>query len=329
MSESPEQHPLFTAIEMKDVLQVESLIAAGVDLNATFLFGRLPLMHACGYSSAPASFQIIELLLNAGADINARGKYCGTALGYAAQGNNPVLVQYLLDHGADVNARMEDESCAYNDSTALHWAATYSESAEIVEMLIDAGANVNAPGLMGNTPLHNAVTSSHRMLSSEALDKTGIVEVLLRRGARVNARDDSGETPLISMARVNPSIPLAELLLAQKANVNAKDHYGDTALHIAAKCGYADFVDLLLRHGADPVKENKDGMTPLQLMEAFNERAAEPGSSEAGLKGLTKIVSGDAARDFNAIAESLQQAEQAVPNERKAFRMLKHFFFGK
>lgn len=318
-----EKAPLITAIEEGDVDEVIRLIAKQADANACDDLGETPLM--CVRWDKPHARDIVGMLLEAGADINARGTLIGgTCLARAAQGNDPSAVQYLIDLGADVNVRMCDEN--YNQSTALHWAALFSQNPKIIEILLDNGADPNAPGLLGQMPLHEAVTSSRKWYSGEHLDKTGVIAALLKGGAKVDARDGMGRTPLMAMADTNPSPLLASLLLAQKNNVNDKDSYAETALHIAARNGYADFVDFLLKNGADPVKRDSKGKTPLMAMLDFNAAASREGSPASVLKDITALVASRPEKDFDAIALSLQQAEQAVPPRKKLASFVRHHF---
>jgi ankyrin repeat protein len=70
-------------------------------------------------------------------------------------------------------------------TTLLH-AAAYDGKAEIAELLISLGSDVNAQEVNGRTPLHDAANNGH-------LD---VIEVLLRNGADLEAKDKEGMTPL-------------------------------------------------------------------------------------------------------------------------------------
>ena len=68
--------------------------------------------------------------------------------------------------------------------TPLHFAI-YKDNSEIVELLIDKGADVNAKAVGGQTPLH---------VNTIQLE---VAELLIDKGADVNAKsDDNGDTPL-------------------------------------------------------------------------------------------------------------------------------------
>src|SRR5205823_1105706 len=78
---------------------------------------------------------MMRMLLDAGADVQARGKNGNGALHTAAASNRPDLAALLLAHGADVNVRNDD------GMTPLHYAAAGGHT-EMVELLLKRGADV-------------------------------------------------------------------------------------------------------------------------------------------------------------------------------------------
>ena len=131
--------------------------------------------------------------------------------------------------------------------TPLHWPA-HNGSVEIVELLLDAGADIEADEIncYGGKPLHWA--SEH---------EPATVELLLKRGADVNARnaktdsDSYGFTPLIMNAsQQNDCAEVTELLLGAGADVNVRDAQGKTALVHALEGGCKRIPEVLRRYGA-------------------------------------------------------------------------------
>jgi ankyrin repeat protein len=129
----------------------------------------------------------------------------------------------------------------------LHWPS-HDDYVEIVTMLLDAGADIEADEIncYGGKPLHWA--SEHA---------PGAVRVLLERGAEVNSRNrkaDSqffGTTPLIMNAtQPNDCAEATELLLAAGADISATDAQGKTAITHAQEHGLSRILEVLRRHGA-------------------------------------------------------------------------------
>ena len=162
-------------------------------------------------------------------------------------------MQALLAGGANVRARSLD------GSTALHAAAVDREVA-IAEILIAAGADVNARTSNNVTPLMASIGSPY---SDAKMSLT-----LIRAGADVNVADSSGETALLIAAATGPD-EVFEELLKRGANPNVQGSSlgfpGYTALHMAALNGATRKVELLLQHGADPTIRNDEGQTPLDI----------------------------------------------------------------
>ena len=103
----------------------------------------------------------------------------------AARNGDKAAVRDLLRHGANVNTRSGD------GMTALHWAAERGD-ADIVAMLVDAGANVDATTRLGDyTPLLLAAKDGH----------APVVELLLEAGADANRPTTTGTTPLLLKVR--------------------------------------------------------------------------------------------------------------------------------
>jgi len=154
----------------------------------------------------------------------------------AARAGERETVRSLLKDGVDVNAAQGD------GMTALHWAAL-SNDVETAEMLLYAGANVQAATRLGAyTPLILASRSGH----------PAMVEALLNAGADVNQATGTGATPLM-LAAASGSADAVSLLLARGAAVNARESKrGETALMFAAASNRAEAALLLLESGADP-----------------------------------------------------------------------------
>jgi ankyrin repeat protein len=156
-----------------------------------------------------------------------------TALHKAASNDKLEIVELLLQKGADIEAK---DKYGY---TVLHKAARYSKL-EIVNLLLEKGANIEAKDKYGETALHKAASNN----------KLEMVELLLQKSADIEAKDKYGYTVLHKAARYS-KLETVNLLLEKGANIEAKDEDGDTALHKAAHYSKLEIVDLLLQKGAD------------------------------------------------------------------------------
>jgi ankyrin repeat protein len=115
----------------------------------------------------------------------------------AVENNDVARVKALLHSGADPN-----EQSIYGGPLNI---AASNGSVEIAVALIDAGANLEAPGLSGVHPLHSAAANGN----------AAMVKLLLARGAKVDAVDSTGRTPLIAAALAPDSAGGSDVLRIQ------------------------------------------------------------------------------------------------------------------
>ncbi|NEJ84321.1 hypothetical protein GR268_48710, partial [Rhizobium leguminosarum] len=125
------------------------LLEKGADVNIQDRKGRVPLYYAV----VSGQVEFAKLLIERGADVNVKEIFKRTLLHMAIQNGHFEVAKLLVGHGADVNDK------ARND-TPLHWAVGtgYLTKGDLstVNLLIHAGAEVQAKDKGGFTPLHNA-----------------------------------------------------------------------------------------------------------------------------------------------------------------------------
>jgi ankyrin repeat protein len=127
----------------------------------------------------------VARMLLAGADVNSRDEEGATLLMLAAYASNLAMVEALIEAGADVNA--QDARGWSAISRAVYNAEQNRGFAEVVQVLINAGANIEAAISYGVRPL---------MLAA-GYGETAVVEVLLNAGADVLAKNEGGFTALM------------------------------------------------------------------------------------------------------------------------------------
>lgn len=162
----------------------------------------------CAASSAGR--RLVEFLIGKGAEVNARDTTGYTPLHYAAAGGNKETAEVLVARGADVHA-----TTGHSGNTPLHLAVQLNNVAgpgggkrrvELVRLLLDHGADVNARNSREHTALHIAV--------AWGWDSLETVQALLSSGADVHARDRSGRTPL-ALAKSSQRKPAIQRLLLE------------------------------------------------------------------------------------------------------------------
>ncbi|KAK8381499.1 hypothetical protein O3P69_018525 [Scylla paramamosain] len=226
---------------------VEMLLEAGASVDARDNSG-LSALHLAAEKGAD---EVLRALLKSGAKVGGPWEWDGneefTPLMLAARSGCLEAVRVLIEGGAK-----PDTGLNTSGETALHQAVR-AASPECVQLLIEAGATVNPTVLYSETPLHVAV--------SEGL--ADVVGILLEAGANVRAsRGNSKMTPL-HIAAQEGYCGVAHQLLKAGANPNQENLRGQTPLHLAAKAQSSDTVQLLLGFGANPNACDRDKKTPL------------------------------------------------------------------
>jgi len=184
-------------------------------------------------ATANGNEAMVRLLLEKGADIEARSPSNGTPLICAAEGKYEAIVDYLLMNGADVNA--EDDF----GWKPLHRALVNRGGERVAQMLLTHGADVNARCVYQKTPLHYAIEKSNDFM----------VSFLLNAGADYEARDIADRTPLHTAIESRLEI-MVRILLEAGADTDAMDKGGHDALAAAnhALRRSPEIIGLLAKH---------------------------------------------------------------------------------
>ncbi len=233
--------------------RLEQWLAEGADLN-------LELANAVNANSD----ERVRLLIERGADVNARDNQGYAPVHNAARNRYAHLVVLLAERGADVNARDSDGFTAL-----LH--AINRNHVPTIEAIARNGGNLELATPQQITPLTWAIGDGKYFAAKALIDS----------GAKVDSASGAlGVTPLMTAATQiaaksrtgaltqGPSPnDLAQALIAKGADVNQASREGITALMVAAGHNNAAMIGLLLNAGADPSLRNHEGLTATEIAE--------------------------------------------------------------
>lgn len=274
------------AVIADQVEMVKYLLDQGANIEGNDdLGGYTPLMNS-------SLFEMVDLLVKRGANVNAKNKFNYTPL-------HKAVFNF-------VEGKRKEKDCK-----------------KILDLLISNGANLNAQDNNGNTPLMTAIqkTTPAKILIAKGAD------VNLANKNKETPLMLAAKGGLLKVVLVVPVIgPFAEackLLIAKGADVNAQDVFGKTALMLAASAAHAQgdsyssytgLLSLLIGKGAKLEIEDKDGHTALYWAQRFNraksadlliakganvakkyDRAADKSNVKAGIVGTweNKTIAGN------------------------------------
>lgn len=192
--------------------------------------------------------EIVKMLLEHGAEIDAINSEDRTALQKASIKGHKAVVAYLLDHGGDVRHADRD------GVTSVHLAVQYGFM-EIAQLLIDSGADLHCRS-NGWAPIHLC----H--------DDPEMMQCLLKNGADVNDTGKQGYTALY-IAALNNHPEVVKVLLSYNPDLEIT-HKNRSALTAATERGNTEVVRLLLEAGANVNHQSGQNNFPLQIAVAKN-----------------------------------------------------------
>ncbi|KAK1943746.1 putative ankyrin repeat protein [Phytophthora citrophthora] len=247
-----------------DVVRV--LVDAGANVNLKDKNGFTALMYANGRSD------IGRMLVVAGADMNLVNKSGSTALTRAFVFEYSDTVRVLVEAGADLSFGSKGSSSSDTVQMLLNagvdlnlvsednWSslmlAARSECTDIMHMLIDAGAEMEAARFSA-------------LMAATKCGHPDAVQMLVNAGTGLNAVNDDGKTPLLYTVQHatsdagNRHVKIARILIENGANVNARDNGGQTSLIKATRNNSRELIEILLQHGARVDSSSLAGDTAL------------------------------------------------------------------
>ncbi len=285
--------PLRLACENGNASIVAKLLAAGASANAAVNTGETVLMMCARTGSVDG----VTMLLDYGADVEAKEtSQRQTALMWAAAMRHPDVVRVLLQYGANVQARSrvsrevisrrlqsdlkhaerlkkygtDAEETAIGGFTPLLFAVREGD-VESAGLLLAAGANVNDRMPDGVSALMLATLSEQPAMARFLLDKGADPNVLSAGYAALHAAVMTGDADLVEKLLVHGARPNVAVTQATRVTRNGQQLFlgehvlGATPFALAAKFTEVGIMQVLAKHGADPLLALKNGWTPLML----------------------------------------------------------------
>ncbi len=327
--------PLSLASTNGNAALIELLVKAGADPNAALPGGETPLMTAARTGSLPS----VKALLSHGALVDGKEEGRGqTALMWAAAEGHAAVVQMLIAAKADVQARLP------SGFTPLFFAIREGRLA-VVRILLEAGVDVNGAipadgprrrsygGRLpptGLSPLLLAVQNAHFELAAELLeaganpnvDLTGYTVLHAITAVRKPGVGDNDPAPEGS-GRID-SLELVKRLAARGANLNARmtkrvnlnntraNEIGATPFFLAALTADAELMKTLVALGADPRLTNVENSTPLMVAAGLATRSPgeDAGTESEVLEAVQAAL--ELGADVNAVDNNGETAMHAA-----------------
>ena len=310
---------IFRAIARNDVFFINSLIAAGTNLDLTDQHGNTTFMAALlagwphladillqqtkrvaqpnflGFSPIHVAAirgyeKIVIVLLKEGVDIDQTDMRGDTALILAVKSKQTDMLKLLLDRGANIDLRDRHNQSAVDIANA----ADYPQGIAVLAG-IDPASTGTASAVVDEVEQFEAAVEQHGaryagwplLNIAIELGDTSLAQQILEQGPDPGAIDPEGNRAIHVAARKGDVDTLGRLL-SSGANINAVNNRGQTALYLAVESRSLKCVNLLLTNKADPSIATKPGATPLEVavrngQEKIVQRLLKTGSSYAGV----------------------------------------------
>ena|GEM_PF-6763375 len=154
-----------------------------------------------------------------GANVNLRDANSTTPLMYAVQGKNINIVRLLLDHGADVNA-VDNYKGKYGGNRPIDLIDLHFDNIEMIKLLVEHHADCNISD-GGETPLAAKI----RTLGSASKENVAVLKYLVSACADINVPDGGGKTPLQLLEERKFEIPEVVKVLKEADAARRKARY--------------------------------------------------------------------------------------------------------
>ncbi len=221
-------------------------------------------LNALDFAAQSGNIESARLILARAVSLGKKEEIIRCALHFAVIGNQLEMARYLIDEGAKTETYSAQQKMTPLMETSMF---------EMVQLLLNRGANENANNDNMFTPLYQAI-ANFRKPDLKEKDNEKILNLLLEKGASVDSPVAGGVTPLMgAVEKIEPT----KILIEKGAKLDIQNSNRETALMYAVKGGFlklsllkmpvtgsfTDAVKLLIEKGADINLQDKWGKTAL------------------------------------------------------------------
>lgn len=262
---------LLNAVRKNDLEEAKKCVADGAEIRFhDYSTGNAPLHIAASLGNV----EMLTFLLSNGATILSISKKKDLALHVAAFHGQVDALKYLYSKMLEVSKSPLETKGAEGATVLIR--GVFSKKVEVIQLLLELKANINAVDDLGNTALHYAaqlgyqdifheLMSHHPDIAIENKEKLKSADLAKKAGhtAIYDVLQGNKENFFVAVKENNLSIVTGSLMNGVDVNLTNED--GETALHIAARFGRKEITQYLLEKGADLFARNKSGSTPLHI----------------------------------------------------------------
>ncbi|RSL97661.1 hypothetical protein CDV31_012939 [Fusarium ambrosium] len=211
--------------------------------------------------------QLVKLLIDSGSKVNSLNSQGLTPLAVATKEGNVAVMRYLITRGARADIHIPHLGSLLHIACHQENVVDGKVYLEMVQMLADAGADLNAPGPLPaeETLLCGIISEKNNMTSHRSVFRY----LVGHPRVNIDLSTNSGDTPIIALSR-RRDMKRVRYLLRYGAVVNAADNEGRRVIHYFAADGDPDLghkkIRYLVKAGADLYTPDNYGRTPLHLV---------------------------------------------------------------
>ena len=260
---------LMIAVRYKHIDMMKYLVENNAELNIKCnldetAYDMTPLI----YAADNGLFEIVKYLVEKGAllDIKSKSNSDETALFKAVKSHHYDIAKFLIENGADVNVnnfyktnmlllvneKRDSGFNGYNGNDYKPYIKARNKIFQIIKLLVENGADINASDRYGDTVLIYAIQDLH----------FDIIKYLIQNGADIHHVNKKGKTPLMvavdnspfefpNVKYSNDKLMVIKLLIEHGADINASNPYNGETLIEQVDIRYVDIIKYLIENGAN------------------------------------------------------------------------------